>query len=270
MLPLIITIAGVGAELTKKSTPYLPVTPDEIVEEAVTVSTLGAHVFHLHVRDSKGEPTLSPKILNQVIHGIRKQTDLIIQVSTGGAIEDTFKDRLRVLDCDVDMASLTLGSVNFGSDIFLNPFPFIEKLAKKMLKKNIRPELEIFDVGMVATAHQLISKKLILPPTHFNIILGGPGWLPATVENLEFILSQLPKGSTYSASGVGRYQKPMIQYAIQHGGHVRTGLEDNIFISRGVLARGNEELVNQTLGLSKKYKRRLATKMEAKKILGLR
>lgn len=267
MEPLIITVAGIGAELTKKDTPYLPATPDEIIQEAIDIHQLGTQVFHLHVRDKNGKPTLEPSLVKKVIQGIRKKTKLIVQLSTGGEIHDSFKSRIKVLDTKPDMASLTLGSVNFGKDVFLNPIPLIEKLAKKMNQKKIVPELEIFDVGMVDCAYQLLDKKLISPPLHFNIILGGAGWLKATPQNLEFILKKLPPKSHWSASGVGKNQLPMIEYAIAHGGHVRTGLEDNIYLSKGVLAKGNGELVEQVLELTKKYKRRIATVEEARKIL---
>lgn len=267
MNPLIITVAGIGAELTKDQTDYLPVTPQEIVSEAEKVYQLGASVFHLHVRDDQGKPTLDSARLRMVIEGIRKKTDLVIQVSTGGDVHDSFESRLKTLDTGPEMGSLTLGSVNFGRQVFLNPLPFIEQLAWKMIEKKIKPELEIFDVGMIDTADYLLKKGLILPPLHFNIILGGPGWLNATVENLEFILKKLPLGSTWSASGIGRGQLSMVEYAVSHGGHVRTGLEDNIYISKGVLAKGNAELVEQVLELAKKYKRNIATVKQAREIL---
>jgi len=201
--PLIITVAGVGAELTKKDTPYLPTAPDEIILEAKKVFKLGAHVFHLHVRDDHGKPTCDPKRIKEIAKKIKQETDLIIQVSTGGAIGDTLDDRLNTLDADVEMGSLTLGNVKFGKEVFLNTPEIISALAQKMRKKKIRPELEIFDINMVDTTTVLLDKGLISPPLHFNIILGGPGWLEATVENLENVLKKLPKDSTWSASGVG-------------------------------------------------------------------
>ena len=230
---------------------------------------LGAHVFHLHVRDKKGRPTINKKHISRLVAEIRKTTSLIIQVSTGGAITDSYKKRLATLETHVEMASLTLGSTNFGNDVFSNPLPFIEKLALAMKDKKIRPELEIFDVGMMNTAHKLIEKGLIEAPFHFNVILGGPGWLAASLENLEFILKKMPPYSTWSASGIGKHQFPMLDYAIEQGGHIRTGLEDNIYIQKGILAKGNAELVEQTLDLASKYQRRLATMEEARKILGI-
>lgn len=269
MYPVIITVAGVGAELTKKDTPFLPASPDEIIEEAVRISERGAAIFHLHVRDERGRPTIDPNILRRVVKATRQRTDLIVQISTGGSIGDSYADRLKTLVPGVEMGSLTLGSVNFGGDVFLNPRPFIEKLAGKMLKLGVKPELEIFDVAMMEYAHHLLRKGLLSEPLHFNIILGGPGWLAATVENLEFILRKIPEGATWSASGVGRGQLPMIEYAVSHGGHVRTGLEDNIFIRKGELAKGNVELVDQAVELARKFGRSVATPAEARKILGI-
>lgn len=267
MTPLIITVAAIGAELSKKNTPYVPTNPDEILEEACHIDAAGAHVLHLHVRDDNGVPTLDRKIIDPLIKKIRKKTKLILQISTGGAIGDTFESRIGTLECDVEMASLTLGSVNFGKEVFSNPAPLIEKLAETMQKKKIRPELEIFDAAMAEEATHLLKKGFLTKPLHFNIILGGPGWLAATTENLEFILKKLPEGSSWSVSGVGAGQLPMVEYAIAHGGHARTGLEDNIYLSKGVLAKGNVELVEQVKELAKKYQRRLATSTEARAIL---
>ena len=268
--PLIITVAGVGAELAKENTPYLPVTPDEIVAEAVLVFNLGARIFHLHVRDDAGKPTCNPNRIKSIVGRIRQQVPMIMQVSTGGAIGDTLDDRLKTLDAGPEMGSLTLGSVNFGNDVFVNTVPIITALAQKMLEKKIKPELEIFDAAMMEEASVLLKKGLIKSPLYINIILGGPGWLSATVENLEFILKKMPPRSSWSASGVGKGQLPMIEYAVLHGGHVRTGLEDNIYLSKGVLAKGNAELVEQVLDLARKHKRKIATPEEARKILGLK
>jgi len=175
MVPLIITAAGVGAELTKKDTPYLPANPQEIINEAITISKMGVQIFHLHVRDGNEKPTLDPKIVGEVIAEIKNKTDLILQISTGGDVKDSFESRLSTLAQPISMASLTLGSINFGKNVFLNPLPLIEELAKTMKQKQIKPELEIFDVSMMDTFYTLVKKELLIPPYHFNIILGGPG-----------------------------------------------------------------------------------------------
>jgi len=272
--PLIITVAGVGAELSKKDTPYLPVTPEEIIASAKACEKAGARVFHLHVRDSNGAPTLNVSLIRSVMDGLRSETDLVIQLSTGGSVHDSYESRLAVLDCCPEMASLTLGSVNFGDDIFQNPRAFIRDLARKMQALKIRPELEIFDVAMMDEAQALIHEGLITPPFHFNIILGGPGWLSATEENFDFILKKMPPDSSWSGSGVGRHQKNMIEWSLARGGHVRTGLEDNIYLSKGVLAKGNEELVGAAHGAAAHggiaQNRNIATAKQAREILGIK
>lgn len=267
--PLMITVCGIGAELTQKDTPYLPANPQEIINEAILISKMGAQIFHLHIRDENGKSTLDPTIVGEVISEIKNKTDLILQISTGGDVEDSFESRLATLNHPISMASLTLGSINFGNDVFLNPLPLIEELAKTMKQKHIKPELEIFDTSMMDTFYLLVKKELLAPPYHFNIILGGPGWTAATKQNLEFILSKLPKNSSWSGSGIGRFQDTMIDLALEKGAHVRTGLEDNIYLEKGVLAKGNTELVQKVLEKAKKLKRKLATVDETKKILGI-
>ncbi len=267
--PVIITVAAIGAEHTKKSSPYVPLNPERIIQEAIAIDLAGAHVLHLHVRDAKGKPTCDPKLISKVVKEIKKKTKLIVQISTGGAVTDTDQARVGTLVSGVDMGSLTLGSVNFGNEIFANPLPLIRKLATKMKQKKIKPELEIFDAGMVETAYQLIEEKLVVPPLHFNIILGGPGWLAATEENLDFILKKLPAGSTWSGSGIGRFQKSMMEWALARGGHVRTGLEDNLYLSKGILAKGNVELTEQAKEFIHQSGRKTASPTEARQLLSI-
>lgn len=265
--PLIITVAGVGAELTKKHTPFVPLTPDEIIAEAEAVARLGASIFHLHVRDTKGRPTCDPRVIRKVTQGIRRRTNLILQVSTGGAIGDTEVDRLGTLIKGLEMGSLTMGSINFGDEVFLNPAPLILKLYAKMKRLGIRPELEIFDVAMLEFALYLIKQGQMEPAPHFDFVMGGRGFLPATPENLDFLLAKLPRLATYSVAGIGSAEFSLAEMALSRGGHVRVGLEDNIFLSRGVLARGNAELVQGLLGIAARHGRRIASVEEARKIL---
>jgi 3-keto-5-aminohexanoate cleavage enzyme len=269
MKPVIITVAGVGAELTPENTPYLPSNPQAIIEDACAVFEEGAAMYHLHVRDEHGLPTLKPDIVSEVVSGIRKHTDLIVQISTGGSIGDTMEDRLKVLVPGVEMGSLTLGSTNFGPDVFLNPQPHIEALAQSMSSLGIKPEGEIFDVSFAENLGRLVARNILQAPAHVNIILGGPGWLSATESHLDYILSLLPAGTTWTASGVGRFQKVMLAFALSRGGHCRTGLEDNIYVEKGVLAKGNRDLVIQLKEMADKAGRPLATCSEARTILGL-
>lgn len=269
MKALIITSALVGAELDRNVQPNLPLSPVEIAQSGIEAVKAGASMLHLHVRDQKGNPTCSVKVFEEVMGLIRKEINPVIQTSTGGAIGDSEEDRLRVLESKPDMASLSMGSINFGNDVFLNPCPFIEKLAKAMLEKNIKPELEIFDVAMMETGLKFLEKGWIRSPAHFQFVLGVPGALAATEKNLKFLVEALPKDATWSVAAIGRYQFPMMELAIQWGGHCRVGFEDNIYLEKGLLAKTNAELVAKVVKLAEKYKRPVASVQQTRKILFL-
>ena len=271
MVSVIITAALVGAELTRKETPYLPITPDEIAEAARLATLAGAAVLHLHVRDDQGKPTNDPKRFTEVLGKIRERCKPvpILMVSTGGAVGDSFESRAGGLEARPDMASLNSGSVNFDDEVFVNPLPFIEFLAKRQKEKGIKPELEIYDLSHIETANRLIEEGKILCPAQFQFVMGMKGGIAATEENLRLFVSRIPKDSTWTAAGIGRHQFPMAELAIQMGGHVRVGLEDNIYLERGVLAKGSHELVQRAVEMAKKLGRRPATVEEARKILCL-
>jgi 3-keto-5-aminohexanoate cleavage enzyme len=268
--PLIITCALVGAELTREQTPYLPLSPEEIADSAEGARRAGAAIAHLHVRDEKGKPTCSEAVFGEVIHRIRQRSDLIVQVSTGGAIGDTERDRFLPLEAAPDMASLTTGSVNFGAEVFLNPAPFVENLAKAMQAKGIKPEIEVFDTAMLETGLALLKKGLVDPPLHFDLVLGVPGGLAATERNLKFLVAGIPQGATWSVAAIGRHQFPMAELALKMGGHVRVGMEDNIYLEKGVLAKSNAELVEKVVAMAREYGRPVATPSQAREWLHLR
>ncbi len=265
--PLMITAALVGAELSREQQPFLPLTPQEIADSGIEAVRAGASILHLHVRDEKGAPTCSAKVFKEVIELIRQKVDPVIQVSTGGAIGDTEEDRIRVLECGPDMASLSTGSVNFGNEVFLNPAPFIEKLAIAMLEKNVKPEIEVFDVSMLEKGIQLAGENLLKSPIHFQFVLGVPGALGATERNLEFLKKGLPPDATWSVSAIGRHQFPMLELSLAWGGHARVGFEDNIYLEKGLLAKSNAELVTKVVWLAQKHKRPVASIKEARSIL---
>lgn len=262
-----ITCALVGAELTRAQTPYLPLTPEEIADSAAGAHAAGAAMVHLHVRDEQGRPTCREDVFKEVIQKIRRSCDLVVQVSTGGAIGDTEVDRFRPLEAKPDMASLTTGSVNFGHEVFLNSRLFVESLAKAMLMKGIKPEIEVFDAAMLETGIALAEKGLIAPPLHFDLVLGVPGALAATERNLRFLVDGVPAGSTWSIAAIGRHQFPMAELAIRWGGHVRVGMEDNIYLEKGVLAVSNAELVEKVTRMAKDLGRPLATSAQAREML---
>lgn len=266
--PVIITSALVGAEVSKAQNPHLPVTVEEIIADAVRVRQAGAAMVHLHVRDEQGRPTQDREIFARVIEGIRRETDLIIQVSTGGAVGMTAAERLQPLDCQPDLATLTCGSVNFGDEIFANPWPLIKEFARSLQARAIKPELEIFDAGMLENVRRLLREGLLQPPLHVDFVLGVPGGLAGTVRNLSYLVDSLPVGSTWSVAGIGRSQLPLAMAALAMGGHVRVGLEDNIYYRRGELA-DNRRLVERIVRLAGELERPVATPAEARKILGL-
>lgn len=269
MNAVILTAALVGAELTREHTPYLPLTPDDIAEAARLAAEAGASVLHIHVRDAEGRPTNDAARFVEVLGKIRTKCRPlpILQVSTGGAVGDSFESRAQPLEAAPDMASLNAGSVNFGDGVFANPMPFIEFLSAKMGRMKIKPEIEVYDLSHVETAAGLIEKGDIRSPAHFQFVMGVRGGLAATEENLKLLVSRIPAGSTWTVAGIGRHQFPMAESALKMGGHVRVGLEDNIYLERGVLAKGSHELVQKAVELARRYGRKPATPQQAREIL---
>jgi 3-keto-5-aminohexanoate cleavage enzyme len=267
--PVIITCALVGAELSRKDTPYLPLTPGEIAESALAAHGAGAAMVHLHVRDEGGAPTCREDIFREVIQKIRDHSDLIVQVSTGGAIGDTQEDRLRPLLADPDMASLSTGSVNFGQEVFLNPYPFVKKLAQAMRDQGIKPEIEVFDTAMLETALKMVEEGFLEEPLHVDLVLGVPGGLGAEETNLDFLVQKIPDSYSWSLAAIGRHQFPMAELALKKGGHVRVGMEDNIYLKKGVLAQSNADLVAKVVEMARRLGRPVADSQTAKQILQL-
>lgn len=268
MDPLIITVAPVGAELTPEQTPHLAVTPQQLGEVARKVREAGASIIHVHCRNDDGTNTHSVSRFKAAYETIREQSDLIVQFSTGGAIGMTPEERACVLELRPEMATLTCGTVNFGDDVFENSFPIMRGILKKMHEFGVRPELEIFDKGHITNARRLEKEGLLTFPQHADLVLGVPGGLDATVQNLADLVDALPAGCTWSVAGIGRMQLPMAMAALAMGGHVRVGLEDNIYYSKGRLAT-NEELVARVVRLANELGRPVATPSQAREILGL-
>ncbi|MBV9027942.1 MAG: 3-keto-5-aminohexanoate cleavage protein [Candidatus Eremiobacteraeota bacterium] len=268
MDPLIITCAPVGAEVRIDQTPYLPHTPKLLGETAHAVQEAGGSILHVHCRNDDGSNTHSIERFREAYEAIRASSDLIVQFSTGGAIGMTPEERAGVLELRPEMATLTCGTVNFGDDIFENSFPIMRAILKKMNEHGVRPELEIFDKGHIANARRLARERLLSFPQHVDLVLGVPGGLEATVQNLCDLVDDLPKDCTWSVAGIGRQQLPMAMAAIAMGGHVRVGLEDNLYYGRGKLAR-NEELVARVARIAAEAGRAVATPDKARSILGL-
>lgn len=269
MQKLIITAAPTGNVPTKEMTPHLPVTPAEIAETAVRCREAGAALIHIHARDDAGRPTLDPEIFARTHRLITERTDLVVQISTGGRAGMAIEARaaaVRLLR--PEMASLTTGSMNWPTHVYENPPEVIETLAAAMKEAGTKPEMEIFEPGMIANALRLVEKGLANPPLHFDFVLGNRGSFPASPKNLLFLSESIPAGATWTVAAVGRWQLPMAVLAIVIGGHVRVGLEDNIHYRKGELAT-NAQLVARVARLAAELGRPVATPNEARKILRL-
>ncbi|MFN2461038.1 MAG: 3-keto-5-aminohexanoate cleavage protein [Candidatus Velthaea sp.] len=268
MDPLIITVAPVGAELKPGDTPHLPLTPKQIAAVASGARAAGAAMLHLHCRNDDGGNTHDVARFAETYAAIRAASDLIVQFSTGGAIGMTPEERAAPLQLRPEMATLTCGSVNFGDDIFENSFPIMRGILGAMKRHGVTPEVEIFDLGHLSNARLLAAQGHLELPQHVDFVLGVPGGLEATVPALVDCVRALPAGCTWSVAGIGRMQLPLATAAIAMGGHVRVGLEDNIYYSRGRLAT-NEELVARVARIAAELGRPVASPAEARSLLRL-
>lgn len=268
--PAILTAAICGAETTRAMTPHLPITADELAAEAARCAQAGAAVVHLHVRRDDGTPTQDRALFQKAIDAIRARCDVIVQTSTGGAVGMSAEERAQPLDCRPEMASLNAGSLNFGDEVFMNPFPMVREFARRMRERGIVPELECYDAGHVDSCLMLAKEGAIAAPFHFDFVLGVKGGMAASEENLRFLVSKVPAGSSFNVAGVGRFQLPMAKLSLELGGHARCGLEDNVYLSKGVLAKGSWELVEAVAGLARAAGREVATVAQARELLGIR
>lgn len=266
---LIITVAPVGAEATRQDNPNLPLSPEEIAAEAGRCEAEGASIIHLHVRDAAGNPTQDKTVFRQTIGLIEERCSLIVQTSTGGASWMTAEERLQPVELRPEMATLTTGTVNFGEEIFANPLPIVEQFAHAFAANGVKPEIEVFETGMINNALSLVKKGIFGLPLHFDFVMGVPGGIPGEPQHLFHLVSCLPPGCTWSVAGIGRSELPLAVMAILLGGHVRIGFEDNVFYSKGVLAESNAQLVGRIARLAGELGRPVATPAEARAILGL-
>lgn len=266
---LIITAALVGAETTRKEQPNLPVTPVEIAEAAYECYKAGASLIHVHARNADESSTQSRDMYEQIITEVKKRCDIIIQVSTGGAVGMTPEERLQPVTLKPEMATLSMGTVNFGDDVFMNHPKDIDIFYDTMLKYGVKPEYEIFDTGMLTTTLRFLKREKFASPAHFDFVLGVPGGMAGTPESLLFLVSQLPKDATWTVAGIGASELNLGVMGIMLGGHVRVGFEDNVFYRKGELATSNAQLVERMARISRELNREVATPAEARKILGL-
>lgn len=270
MEKLIITAAICGAEVTKEHNPNVPYTVEEIGREAEAAYKAGASIIHLHVRYDDGTPTQDKERFRVCIEEIKRRCpDVLIQPSTGGAVGMSDEERLQPVELLPEMASLDCGTLNFGGDeIFVNTENTIKNFGRVMIEKGVKPEIEVFDKGMVDYAIRFAKEGYILEPMHFNFVLGVQ--MAATARDLAFMVDSIPAGSTWTVTGIGRHEMPMAAIGIAMGGHVRVGFEDNVYLERGVLAKSNGELVEKVVRLAKELGREIATPDEAREILGIK
>ena len=269
MEKLIITAAICGAEVTKAHNPAVPYTIEEIGREAELAYEAGAAIIHLHVRLDDGTPTQDKERFALAFQEIKILCpDAIIQPSTGGAVGMSNAERLSPLELNPEMATLDCGTVNFGGDdVFVNTENTIKEFGRKMVAQGIKPEVEVFDKGMIDTAIRLAKQGFIQSPMHFNFVMGVIGGIAATIGDLAYMISSIPQGSTFTATGIGRHEFPIAAMSIACGGHVRVGFEDNVYLSKGVPAKSNGCLVEKVVRLAKELGREIATPNDARRIL---
>ena len=265
---VLLTVAAVGAELTREQQPRLPITPEELARDASECESAGASIYHLHVRDPRGNPTMEVARFEAALDAIRSSSKLIVQFTSGGAVTDTEADRIAPLDLRPDMATLTTGTVNFGDEVFSNPAPLVRRFYERMRALGIVPEFEIFDSGMIANALSVAGEE---PDhhLHFDLVLGVPGAMPAWEDSIGFLADKLPAGATWSATGIGRSHLPVALQALERGGHVRTGFEDVRYFAPGELATSNAQLIERVAGMAAAAGRSVAAPEEARTILAL-
>ncbi len=268
----LITVAPTGAESSKVDVPALPVTLAELVHTARECEGLGASVVHVHIRDADALPTLDLGRLKETVAALREQTGLVVQLSSGGSVHDPESDRLRVLEAAPDMASCTMGTVNFGDDVFLNRWEFIVELHTRMRDRGIVPEYEIFDLGHLTSLRRLLDKHGLPAGGHVHVdfVMGVPGGMPGTVEALVAGLRDLPAGATFSATGVGRTSVAVMLASLSAGGHLRVGMEDTLTYAKGSPVESNMQLVARAVAFARLAQRPPLTPDEVRAAFGIR
>jgi len=271
-----ITVAPTGAEHHRADVPQLPTTPEEIAAEAAACEAAGAAMIHIHVRDVDHSPTLDLPRVREVVAAVRESSSLVVQLSTGGSVHDPMDARLAVLDAGPDACSLTLGTVNFGDDVFMNPWGFVVELFRSSRERGIVPEFEVFDLGQLSTLRRLLDREG-LPAgdrVHVDLVMGVPGGMPGTADALVACVAAMPEQVTsFSATGIGRSHLPVLAASLSAGGHLRVGMEDTVVWGRGpdgpVPVASNADLVARAARVSTDLQRPPMTVLAARDLLGL-
>lgn len=269
MQKLIITVAPTGSVPTKDNNPNVPITPDEIAADAARCAEAGASIVHIHAREDDGTNTTRKERFAEIDAAVADRAPRMIrQISTGGRAGAGLDVRLPRLELNPEMASLTTGSINFPTSVYENSPQLVDGLAAEMKKRGIKPEMECFDLSMITNAIDLADRGLAERPLHFNLVMGLKGAVAGTARNLVFMADSLPAGSTWCVSGIARFQLPLAVHALLLGGHVRVGLEDNIWYAKGDPA-SNPRLVERIVRLARELGREVAEPDEARQLLSL-
>jgi uncharacterized protein (DUF849 family) len=269
----LITVAPTGAETAKADAPALPVSLEELVAAATSCEAAGAALIHVHIRDGEGRPTLDPVRLKDTVAALREATSLVLQLSTGGSVHDPLSARLAVLEAAPDSCSLTCGTVNFGDEVFLNPWPFMVDLYRAAQDAQVVPEFELFDLGQVHALRRLID-ACGLPfggKVHCDVVMGVPGAVPGTTAALAAMVAAMPPEVTsWSATGIGRWHLPVMAATLSMGGHLRVGMEDTLTFARGRAVASNAELVERAAQLATLLQRPPMSPDDARALLAIR
>lgn len=267
----IITVAATGAWPMKKDNPNVPLTPREIADDVYECWKAGAAIVHIHVRDDNGQGSMSKEKFAGTVKLIRSKCDIVLNLTTSGALNPSDEDRMaHFIEIRPELSSFDAGSMNWmHTTVFLNTPQFLETLGKTMIANNVKPEIEIFDAGMVYNALHYLKKGVINAPAHFQFVLGAPGGMTATVENLVFLKSIIPSDATWGALGIGAAHIPILYATIALGGHVRVGMEDNVFYAKDRLAKSNAEFVARAARLIREANKEVATPDDARRMLHL-
>jgi 3-keto-5-aminohexanoate cleavage enzyme len=271
---LIINVAVCGSAPTREQNPAIPHSPEEIAQEALRAWRAGASVVHIHVRDPQsGSPAFERELFAEALERIRAESDMLVNLTTSGfniTAEDPGEERLVPVSLKPDLCSLDVGSLNFRGREFINPAAWVDKAAQRMRENGVKPEIEVFELGHLRQALDMVQRGLVDDPPYFQFCLGIPWGAPADLDTLMAFRRQLNIDCPWSVLGVGARQLPVTTHAILMGGHVRVGFEDNLYLSRGVLADSNARFVERTVELAKILQREVATCDDARQILGIK
>lgn len=272
MEKVILTVATTGAWPTKKETPYVPLQPEEIADEVFECYKAGASVAHIHVRDDEDKASMNFVKFEQAVKQIRERCDIVLNLTTSGGLGFSDEERMKpFVELRPEMASYDCGSMNWAhSSVFINSPSFLEKLGMTMKEVGVKPEIEVFDAGMVYNADYYLKKGILDSPLHYQFVLGAPGGMTATVENLVFLKNLIPRDASWGALGIGKGHLPILYTALALGGNIRVGMEDNIYYAKGVLAKSNVEFVERAKRISAEMGKEIASPDEARELLGLR